>query len=408
MFYGWRMVGVAFGAHLVASGLAFYALGRLMDPLAEAFTGGDRAGVALLVPAMSLPGILVGPLMGRVLTRYPLKTMMPLAAVVMGLGFVAATQATALWHLILVYAIAVPIGLTTLSALGANALVANWFDRRRPFAFGVSQFGISISGALIVFFISWTLGLGGWRATYFAFAAVAFLAAPILFVAITDRPSSRGLHPDGDAPLDPVSPSAETWTFLQAAGERNLWLAGMTAGLCFAGATAMIQNLHAFATDAGHTASEANFVFASISVGAAFGKLIFGALAVRVGERRSLATAVVSQGVMLALLPAAASSLPLLIGASLGVGVALGGVMPNLSALLARLFGTERFAAAMGYVGPMMIPFQMTGAPIAAWVSDRTGSYDPAIYGFALACGAALLLLLQIRTGEESVDSGRA
>ena len=61
MFYGWRMVGVAFGAHFVASGLGFWALPRLMLPLAEEFTNGDRGPITLLVTAMSLAGFVVSP-----------------------------------------------------------------------------------------------------------------------------------------------------------------------------------------------------------------------------------------------------------------------------------------------------------------------------------------------------------
>ena len=401
MFYGWRMVGVAFGAHFLASGLGFYALPKLMLPLAEEFTNGDRAPIALLLTAMSLPGFVLGPVIGSLLTRHQLKRMMPLSAAIMGLGFLAASQATELWHLMVVYATTVPIGITTLSAIGANALVANWFDRVRPFALGASQFGLSISGAVIAFFISWTLGLGGWQATFAVFAGIAILSAPLLLASITDRPSDRGLHPDGETPPPEAAPAAtKPWTFADALRERNLWLAGMAAGLCFAGATATIQNAYALATDAGLTDSQANFVLAALSIGAAFGKLVFGALGVRIGEKASFAAAVASEGAFLALLPSATASLTLLLGVGFGLGLSLGGVMPALSALLARLYGAGRFAAAMGYVAPMMIPFQMLGAPASAFVFDRTGSYDPATYGFVLACGAALLLLLRVRIAD--------
>ena len=203
MFYGWRMVGVAFGAHFVASGLGFYALPRLLLPLA-----GERTPIAILVTVMSLPGIVVSPVVGNLLMRHRLRVMMPLAALIMGLGFLAASQATELWHLMLVYAVTVPIGITTLSAIGANSLVANWFDRLRPFAIGVSQFGLSIPGAAMPFFISWTLGLGGWQATFAVFAGIAILSAPLLLASITDRPSDRGLHPDGDTPPPEASPAA--------------------------------------------------------------------------------------------------------------------------------------------------------------------------------------------------------
>lgn len=399
MFYGWRMVGVAFGAHFVASGLGFWALPRLMLPLAEEFTNGDRGPITLLVTAMSLAGFVVSPLIGQLLTRYRLKVMMPIAAVVMGLGLLAGSQATALWQLMVVYATAVSVGVSVLSAIGANTLVANWFDRRRPLALGISQFGLSIPGAVVAIVITWTLDLGGWQATYAILGVAAILLAPLLLASISDRPSDRGLHPDGEPPPPDATPTETTsWTFADALRDRNLWLAGMTAGLCFAGATAMIQNAFALATDAGHTDSEANFVLVAMSVGAAFGKLLFGALGVRIGEKASLGVAVVGEGVFLAVLPIAAGSPTLLAGAGLGLGLTLGGVMPALAALIARLYGTARFAAAMGYVGPMMIPFQMLGAPAAGYVFDRTGNYDFAIYGFVVACGLALFLLLRIRT----------
>ena len=286
-----------------------------------------------------------------------------------------------------------------MSAIGANTLVANWFDRLRPLALGISQFGLSIPGAVIAFVITWTLDLGGWQATYAVLGCAAILLAPLLLASISDRPSDRGLHPDGEPPPPDAIPTETTsWTFADALRDRNLWLAGMTAGLCFAGATAMIQNAFALATDEGHTDSEANFVLVAMSVGAAFGKLLFGVLGVRIGEKASLGVAVVGEGVFLAVLPIAAGSPTLLAGVGLGLGLTLGGVMPALAALIARLYGTARFAAAMGYVGPMMIPFQMLGAPAAGYVFDRTGSYDLAIYGFVVACAFALLLLLRIRT----------
>jgi len=399
LFYGWWMVGVAFYAHLLASGLGFYGLPRLLVPLAEEFSDGQRAGVALLTAAMSVPGIVVGPLVGRALTRFPLRVVIPCGAAALVLGFLAASRATQLWHLVVVYATALPIAVSALSAIGANALVGNWFDRRRPFALGVSQFGVSISGALMTFFIGWTLGLGGWRVTYLWFAGIALVSTPLLWLAITDRPAQRGLHPDGaaDATGDGVAMALPSLTFGAALRDRNLWLIGMAAGLAFAGTTGLVQNAHAFATDAGYRESEADTMLALISVGAAFGKLLFGYLGMRLGERGSFWCALLGQAVAMALLPAARASLPALLGTALLFGLALGGVMPATAAILARIYGAAGFGPVMGYLAPMLVPFQMFGAPIAAAVNDRTGSYDAAVYGFTAACLVAAAALLPVR-----------
>ncbi len=397
LFYGWRMVGVAFGAHLIASGLGFYALPRLLQPLADEFANGARAEVAGLTAAMSLAGIFVGPMMGQWIARFGLRRVMPIGAAVMAAGFLAVTQASALWHFYLVYAIAVPIGVSALSAVGGNALVANWFDQRRSMALGIAQIGLSLAGVAGVYFISWTLARGGWETTYLAFAVIALVAAPLLFLVVRDRPADLGLQPDGaDAPADAAPPSAGDWTFGDAMRDPNLWYAGVAAGLCFFGSTGVLQNVHALATDAGHSPDQANSVLALFSIGAALGKLVFGALGVRFGERTSFAVAILAQGACMALLPFSKASLIGLSVMALGFGLALGGIMPALSGLLARLYGTARFAPAMGYMSPIMIPFQLSGPFVFALVSDRTGSYDPALFGAAGTSLIALLLVLRI------------
>lgn len=400
MFYGWRMVGVAFYAHLVASGLGFYGLPRLLVPLAEEFSDGQRAGIAMLGAAMSLAGMIFGPLVGRALTRFPLKTVMPIGVAVFALGFLAASRATSLWHLVAVYATTVPIAVGALSSIGANALVGNWFDRQRPMAIGVSQFGLSISGAVATFFISWTLSQGGWRGTYLWFAGIALVSAPLLWFAITDRPSQRGLRPDGvtDEEVGPPPAEPPSLTFAGAMRDRNLWLIGMCSGIVFSGTTGLVQNAHAFTTDAGYTDPQADTMLAVISIGAALGKLLFGWLGVRFGERPAFWIAIVGQMLAMLLLPIARDTLPVLLAAGAIFGLALGGVMPAMAALLARIYGPAGFGPAMGYMAPMLIPFQMIGAPLAAAVNDWTGSYDLAIYGFSLSCivAAALLVPLQI------------
>lgn len=400
MFYGWRMVGVAFFAHLLASGLGFYGLPRLLVPLAEEFSDGQRAGVSLLVVAMSVPGVIVGPLVGRALTRFPLRVVMPCGAAVLVLGFGAASRASELWQLALVYATCVPVAISALSALGANALVGNWFDRRRPLALGISQLGLSLAGALMTFFISWTLvHSGGWRGTYLWFAGIAALATPLLWLAIVDRPAQRGLRPDGrdDGAIDPAAGRLPTLTFAEAFRDRNLWLIGIAAGIAFSGTTGLVQNAHAFATDAGYGNREADSMLALISIGAAAGKLLFGWLGVRFGERPAFWIAIGSQSLATLLLPASRASLPALLVTAAVFGLALGGVFPALSALLARVYGAAGFGPVMGYMAPMLVPFQMLGAPIAAAVNDATGSYDLAIYGFAAACLVSAALLVPVR-----------
>jgi len=399
MFYGWWMVAISFAAQFIASGLAFYALPRLLVPLADEFADGERATIALLIPAMSLPGIVFAPLVGKLIARFPVGRVMSAGALILAIGFLLASRAQSFWQIALVYSLAVSVGVASLGNLGANTLVANWFDRRRPMALGISQVGISLSGAIMTFFIAWTLAAGGWRGTYLWFAGIAAIAAPLLWLLVSTRPSDRGLHPDGataQAP-EPAGFVYHTLRFADAVRHSSLWRIGLAVGLCFAGATAVLQNIHALSMDAGHSSTRADQVLATMAIGAAAGKLLFGWLGVRLGEKPAFLVAIIGEGAGLALLPAVGASFPLLLAVSLSFGLVLGGVMPAMAALLARVYGARDFGPVMGYVTPMLIPFQMAGAPLAAWVYDTTGTYDAAIYAFVGACTIAALAIVGLR-----------
>ena len=80
-------------------------------------------------------------------------------------------------------------------------------------------------------------------------------------------------------------------------------------------------------------------------------------------------------------------------------GVGIGGISPLQASLLARGVGARDFGPAMGLIGPMMIPFQITGAPLAGWIFDTQGGYGIAfaLFVVALLLSGGVILLLYLR-----------
>ena len=72
---------------------------------------------------------------------------------------------------------------------------------------------------------------------------------------------------------------------------------------------------------------------------------------------------------------------------------------------LARGFGTRNFGPVMGLIGPLMIPFQITGPPLAGFIFDSRGSYDLALWIFLVSTAAAALALALLRLPSET-ESG--
>jgi MFS family permease len=89
----------------------------------------------------------------------------------------------------------------------------------------------------------------------------------------------------------------------------------------------------------------------------------------------------------------------ILICTFLGLGV--GGVMQLAVALLARAFGPVAFGQMMGLMAPLLIPFQATGAPLAGFIFDETGSYVLAFWTYSAALVAATVLLRFLRLPEQ-------
>ncbi len=383
-FYGWRIVAASFVVLFASMGTTFYSFGVLLKPLTEEL-GASRFAVGSALPMLMLMGALTGPWLGREVDRRGTRGPMLAGCVCMALGFVAFAQIDSVLGLYLSFGGLVALGGTLLGPLTNTALVASWFQRARGRALGISQIGVSLSGAFMAYATTWLVVAYGWRAALLCFAAVPLLViAPIVAFVIVNRPQDLGQLPDGRAsgaaPSVPAHPPAQG-SLLEALRERDLILIALVIGLNFSGSAAVIQAIHSYATDLGYSATQAASLLSVMAGMAALGKPAFGTLGDQTSPRAAMAAATGLQllgllGILLA--PGFAA----LLAACLVFGLGFGGVMPLFGMLTAERFGAERLGAMMGAAGPVMVPFQLAGFPFAASVFDRTGSYAPAFVTF--------------------------
>jgi MFS family permease len=73
-------------------------------------------------------------------------------------------------------------------------------------------------------------------------------------------------------------------------------------------------------------------------------------------------------------------------------GIGWGGAVPMLSGLLREYFGRERLGTIVGFAGSVMMVGVITGAPLAGWVFDQWGDYQPAWFVLAGVVGVATIL----------------
>ena len=116
----------------------------------------------------------------------------------MAIGVLVWGHAGVPWHLFLAAALT-GAGYATTSGAAINAMVAPWFDRRRPLALSWAYNGASVGG--VVFVPLWIL-LIGWldfsgAATVVAVGTAAVLW-PLIWRFLRPTPLSKGAFPDGE------------------------------------------------------------------------------------------------------------------------------------------------------------------------------------------------------------------
>jgi MFS family permease len=131
---------------------------------------------------------------------------------------------------------------------------------------------------------------------------------------------------------------------------------------------------------------------------AAVAKLLFGWMAGVTGERIAYEVSIALHVVGLIGLAQLQGSYPALLAAAAVFGLGMGGIMPLMSALIARVYGPANFGPVMGLAGPILIVFQSTGAPVFGLVYDNTGSYQLGLWMMCAALAVPAVAIASLRT----------
>jgi MFS family permease len=397
-FFGWAIVGFTLVMQFLTMGTGYYTYGVLLVPLTEAL-GADRFLVSLGLSLQTLVMALLGPAVGKAVAERSVRALMLGGAGVLSAGFALLSQASQLWHLYIAYGVVVATGIALTGPLPNNALLANWFVERRGTALGISQFGVTISGTVMVPVTSWIVVTWDWRMAAIVFAAAPLvIMLPLIWKLAVKRPEDMGLFADG-ALRSPVGldSGGGDWNLSRALKDRQVRLLTLVVGPTFMAIGSVVLAMHSYATDVGLTVLQASTIVAAITLAGALAKPLFGVLSDQFDKRGVVTASLACQIVGVIGIIAADGFWGLAVSGCL-FGLGYGGVMPLWSVLIATLFGHQAFARVMGLMGPLTVPFTLAGLPFTTFVFELTGSYVPAfaimLTAFFVSLAAVWLLRL--------------
>lgn len=395
-FYGWVIVAFTFVVQFVTVGLCYYSFSLYLKPLTEAMDT-DRFWVSLALMIQSIVAAVLSPLAGRLYMTRPIKPLLFFGLVCLAAGFVSLSQVTALWQLYIFFGGLVGIGMVFLGVIPCNYLLANWFDKRRGTAMGISQFGITISATVLIPAVTWIVLNFGWELSFVVCGIAAFvILAPLIAFFAVRAPADLGQYPDGIQPTSeaPAGSPTSNWTIARAIRDRDIWAITFVVGPCYMGIAALVITMPAHFTDLGFTAMDAAFAVSATTLTGAIAKPVMGTLSDYLNKKLVMATALGLQAMGVVLL-INMESYTTLLSAGLLFGLGYGGVAPLWGVLLAARFGRDSFAQIMGVNMPMLTPFNMIGLPFANHIFDVTGSYIPAytalLIGYVISAAALVL-----------------
>lgn len=403
-----RWVYVAVGVVVLLFAGLIYAWSVLAQPIAAEFSQSSQAELSLTFTICMISFCLGGFAGGLLAGRIDVRINVWAAAVLLLAGFALASRAGSLTGLYLGYGVLAGFG----SGLAYNAVMSTmstWFPDKQGLVSGILLMGFGLGSFIIgkVFQAVTPDVLGAWRGSFMVLGVILFAVLAVggfFFVRAPkgyEPPSApargegakaagRG-KPEGalDIPATKMVARPSFWLFF-------IWAILLSAcGLAvIAQGTGLVGQVGGGSVDAGSAAT----IVGLISIFNGIGRVIFGGLFDRAGQRTTMM--LVNGAFFISLLVVIASmvtgSMPVLVAGFICCGLSYGGITPTNSAFVNAFYGASHYPVNYSLVNLNLI-FASFGGTLAGMLFDASGSYLSTFLALLVAVVAGTLCTLAIR-----------
>jgi MFS family permease len=399
---GWLLLAAAFLTFAVGAA-CMHSYTVFLIAFIEAF-GWTRGEASIAYSVSQMVSGATSPLVGVLVDRLGPRRMVLLGGVLLSAGLLISATAQALWQVVFLYGVVMTLGANCLGLVVFVPVLSRNFVRRRGMAVAIVQsangFARAVSAPLSQLLIA---GMG-WRGAYLAqggFMAVAFLPLALLFRPNeADRLASLAARADG-----------EGWTLRQAMRTPHFWLLGLV--YVFTGLGSFLVALHqlAFAVTMGFDKLYAAEVLGLGALLSLPGVILTGWVSDYIGRELSAVmtygTSII--GVACAMLITGPDQHLLLWLHACFFGLTWGARGPAITAKTADLFPGPHLGSILGAITIGTGIGSASGAWLAGWTFDATGSYQVA-FGLSIffyVCGSVAFWMLRRPPVAHDLSRGR-
>jgi MFS family permease len=347
---------------------------------------------ASIVSLNSLVYASVSPAVGYLFDRLGPRVLMPLAGLLMGLGFFFSGFSDSLWELYIFYGIVAAVGQGGLGFVTQSALLSHWFVRRRATAIGLATAGQGFGMITIVPLAQIFISRAGWRSAFMWLGAL-ILVTTIPANAIFQRriPGEVGQLPDGESAVSAADPAASItaakksdWTLPTALRSFPFW--SVAAGHLALGTGLFIVYTHVVAhlVHQGSDRLSAALALGVIGVTRVAGTLVWGYTSDRLGREKAYGVSILITSIGLICLIGIGLDSPLwfIYTTAIVYGIGHSAGNPTYGAVIGDIFSGKNIGTIFGF---LEVTFGV-GMALGSWsggtIFDLTGSYR---WAFALS-----------------------
>ena len=388
IYYGYYLVGAAFVAQFVSTGMYSYVLGSFMAPMTDEL-GWSRADFTLTRTIGQMVMAVVGIYIGSRVDRYGGRPIMLVGSLILGVTLALTSQIDSLWAWLLLNGVLVTIGCAMLGNLVVNVTLSKWFVERRGIVISVAAMGVSFGGVVLTPLATWLVDMVGWREAWLWLGLSATALTLPLALVMRRAPEDHGLYPDGYSAAQIEQGMGErarlelAASFTRAQAVRTFSFYALVIAFGFFSINIFVLLIHTvpFLSDSGLTRNEAAFAMLVASAPAMVSKPFWGYWIDRTPAKPLAAVSAAITGIALFLIVYATASLELfwIYAAYAVLGLGWGGMIPMQEVIWATFFG-RKF---LGSIRGAAMPFALALSALAPWLvaiyRDIVGSYDGAL-----------------------------
>lgn len=369
----------------------------LLTPLIRSEFGASLQEVMYSLTAGIFAGMVLQPLAGVMMDRYPVRWIMAAGLVLFAAGLWLLAQSTSITHYIVIFGMTMALANAFAGIPSSQVSISRWFTSSRGKALGISAVGTSVGGIVVPGLMAWWLVSLGWRGTLENLAlCIALLVLPFVVLTIRGKPSDVGLLPEGETSAAEAPVVVAELTTKDILGHAGFWQVGLSIGLMLSVYISVLANIAPYATDLGVSAAQASTLIMTVAVAGLVGKLAFGMAADKVNLKLGLSLAI-SLLIAALLIMAVQPAYPLMLLAVVLLGLASGGMIPVWGLLMAAVFGLVSYGRAMGLMGPLISLLVMPGFTIVGWLHGVSGNYQLSLLVFAGALVVGILSIVPLK-----------